>query len=137
MWVWLGVGVAAYAAFLCVVVVVLRAAKARNAAERAADAAGRSPDAHSCDGFEDADGSPSPVDTAGSDCSDIPGGHCDHSGDTVSGKALTPESEGSAAPSTATPEPLSDAPPPPDVSGTAGAPSAASTRPRPEDHRAH
>lgn len=37
MWVWLGVGVAGYLALMCVVVLVLRAAKARNAAERAAD----------------------------------------------------------------------------------------------------
>ncbi|UGQ10782.1 hypothetical protein LO772_28810 [Yinghuangia sp. ASG 101] len=45
MWVWLGVGVAAYAALMAVVVVILRAAKTRNAAERAADAADTLPPA--------------------------------------------------------------------------------------------
>jgi hypothetical protein len=35
---WLGIGLAAYAVFMVAVVVVLRAAKRRNAAERAHDA---------------------------------------------------------------------------------------------------
>ena len=39
MWTWLAVGVSAYPVFLAGVIVVLRAARARSRAERAADAA--------------------------------------------------------------------------------------------------